>query len=196
MKLAGLAALFANFTQDLSATNFSQFEDECSFQELDSYNEVNVDQVRTTVALERQTLSASSIKSVYNSLIAQNSKNRAAIAESMRNDFAGFIQSHFNLSKQEKICVTRYWTNEADYKFINDMADFVENGYKVSRWDLDNCCPENTPKNVHFKYEAGTHGPNIDSEIVDIDTIIEKKRKVEAGWSQGSGYNVKFGIEF
>lgn len=127
-------------------------------------------EVRKNVLLDRQPLTEKGFKSIYTKLINKPDNERKKIAKFMREDFAGFAEAHFVLSKNHIECLNTNWNRQKDVEFVNSLADFVEQGVAVATWDVK--------------------VPAINAPVG------KKKRKGEVGYNQKSGFSVKFSIEF
>jgi len=183
-KVAGLAVLLGLNPSTTSALNSTANDIDANCQSISQNETFNSDLLKDIRAFKKQSLGKEGFIAVYNQLISQSQADRSRVADLMRNDFASFADNNFILTREQQICVSRKWTTKADLQFIQDIADFVEDGTKVNTWNVN---VEEAPQTR----EGGKRS------MKDVDfSFLAKKRKVSAGYSEDKGWNVGFSFEW
>lgn len=118
-------------------------------------------------------LSRESVIAEYSRITRLAEPQRQAIAANIQSNFAGFMNETFYLSENQVNCLTNHWNKQEDIAFINLLAARIEAGDIVA-WDID----------------------LTDADAPPVLAGKPKKRKVEGGYSEKDGWNIKFSIEF
>ena len=157
LSATGIAALVNLGATEMSTNPILQNNDNSSTSVQE--NCISNFDVNKTVLLERESLTKEGFISIYSKLINKPDNERKAIAKFIREDFSGFMQAHFVLKENHIKCLNTVWNSRKDVEFISTLANFVEKGNAITKWDI----------NV----------PAIDAPVG------KKKKKVEAGYKKG-----------
>ncbi|MFK8009085.1 MAG: hypothetical protein AB8H03_22180 [Saprospiraceae bacterium] len=183
-KVAGLAVLIGLNPGTTSALNSTANDIDTNCHTISQSETINSDLLKETRAFKKQALTAEGFKSVYNQLISLSQADRSHAADLMRNDFAAFAMNNFNLTRTEEICVSRNWITEGDLRFMQEIADFVEQGIVIKTWNIS-------------LEEDPTYSNGGKRSVKEADfSFLKKKRTAKVGYSTEKGGFFEFSWTF